>query len=155
MIKVEYVESPSEFEIRTLLERPELSNTQVKKTLESQTEISKQLIKVENQSFEERVKSAEEVKDRAVAKAAELSANLDRATLELENKQKEIAIFVKKHARVRQVENENAELREKNAYLQAEVSNIKREAEDLEKIRIDQAKADISKLQSTFEKGKS
>jgi hypothetical protein len=70
-------------------------------------------------------KSAQAAKETAVAKTAELSAQLELVSSKLDSKKWEIAIYVKKHAKIQQVEAEIVAIKETNATLQIEIEKGK------------------------------
>jgi hypothetical protein len=153
MIKDELVEPLDEFKKRMLRE--------------SQTPINVIKIKTEKLALEVKCQSAEEIKDAAIAKNVELSAQLERVSGELEIKKREIAIYVKKHAKIQQVETEILALEEKNSAFQREngslkaeiatqsASNIKKEPLVIVKSEpSEKSSTDYFELQSALDKGR-
>jgi hypothetical protein len=69
-----------------------------------------------------------------ISKTAELIDRLDQALLELDNRAKQIEIYVKKHAKFDKLETENSALEKVKVVLKTEIERIKAEmAATLEK----------------------
>jgi hypothetical protein len=116
----------------------EAFETRVKKAEADLGKLKKQLEKERKESRLKMEKLTEEkarVEEELIGKNAELSDRLDKALLELETKKKEIVIYERKHAKVVQVESENAALNEKVAQMQAECEKLTKHVADLEASR--------------------